>query len=143
MTVSPELTKDGLIDCRLEHVLVAVTHTILSYNWGPADPRYTIRINGLDFQVRQNLQDFLNIARAALSERPLWVDAICIDQENIAERNHQVRLMGTIYGKAQSVIVWLGCANEDLRNLFEFLSGRDPTRSHFIRKEQIQRKVQN
>lgn len=38
----------------------------------------------------------------------LWIDAICIDQANGSERNHQVQLMREIYSKAQRVIVWLG-----------------------------------
>ncbi|KAK1707138.1 heterokaryon incompatibility protein [Colletotrichum acutatum] len=38
----------------------------------------------------------------------LWVDAICIDQQESQERCHQVQLMGQIYEAARSVIVWLG-----------------------------------
>ncbi|KAF2098866.1 hypothetical protein NA57DRAFT_56504 [Rhizodiscina lignyota] len=37
-----------------------------------------------------------------------WIDAICIDQSNIAERNQQIKLMGNIYSDAVSVMVWLG-----------------------------------
>ncbi|KAJ4990452.1 heterokaryon incompatibility protein [Stagonosporopsis vannaccii] len=38
----------------------------------------------------------------------LWIDMLCIDQANNAERNHQVQLMREIYSKASRVIVWLG-----------------------------------
>ena len=41
-----------------------------------------------------------------------WIDAICIDQSNIQERNHQVQNMRTIYSEAQSVLIWLGKAEE-------------------------------
>jgi len=44
----------------------------------------------------------------------IWIDAICIDQQNIAERNHQVRFMGMIYRMAQEVFVWLGCRDQKL-----------------------------
>ena len=37
----------------------------------------------------------------------LWVDAICIDQNNFKERNHQVHQMSRIYGAADMVIAWL------------------------------------
>jgi len=40
--------------------------------------------------------------------RTLWVDAICIDQGNLTERNNQVRRMKNIYEDAEDVIVWLG-----------------------------------
>lgn len=43
------------------------------------------------------------------SVRTLWADAICIDQTNTGERNHQVRLMKNVFSSASRVIVWLGC----------------------------------
>jgi hypothetical protein len=45
-----------------------------------------------------------------------WIDAICIDQENISERNHQVNLMKYIYSQAKRVIVWLGTSREDVQD---------------------------
>ncbi|EPE27442.1 hypothetical protein GLAREA_04233 [Glarea lozoyensis ATCC 20868] len=43
----------------------------------------------------------------------LWVDALCIDQSNIAERSHQVLLMETVYKKAFAVVTWLGEEGDD------------------------------
>jgi hypothetical protein len=43
----------------------------------------------------------------------VWLDMICIHQQDIAERNHQVRQMGEFYKKAGRVITWLGQADED------------------------------
>lgn len=42
-----------------------------------------------------------------------WVDALCIDQANTAERNHQVQMMSDIYQNAALVLVWLGIECED------------------------------
>src|SRR6201999_2476979 len=42
----------------------------------------------------------------------LWVDYLCINQPNVAEKNHQVALMGQIYREASRVIVWLGPSRE-------------------------------
>ncbi|KAJ4371409.1 hypothetical protein N0V83_004626 [Neocucurbitaria cava] len=55
----------------------------------------------------------------------LWIDAICINQEQNTERSHQVSMMRDIYTGAESVIVWLGLAqtNEELA----FLLTRYPT----------------
>lgn len=39
----------------------------------------------------------------------LWVDAICINQMDIAEKSHQVALMGQIYQQCSRVQIWLGC----------------------------------
>ncbi|CAN8101750.1 unnamed protein product [Discula destructiva] len=38
----------------------------------------------------------------------VWVDAVCIDQGNVEERNEQVRMMTSIYENAEFVAVWLG-----------------------------------
>lgn len=38
----------------------------------------------------------------------LWVDALCINQQDPQEKTHQVQLMGKIYSLAESVLVWLG-----------------------------------
>lgn len=39
---------------------------------------------------------------------PIWIDAICIDQANLAECSAQVCIMGKIYRHALIVFVWLG-----------------------------------
>ena len=41
------------------------------------------------------------------SARTIWIDAICIDQNNVLERNHQVRNMVRIYAQAEHVLIWL------------------------------------
>jgi hypothetical protein len=46
--------------------------------------------------------------RRLLSMEFLWIDAICIDQNNLAERGHQVERMGRIYDCATEVLIWLG-----------------------------------
>jgi ankyrin repeat protein len=46
-------------------------------------------------------------------DRVLWIDALCINQNNDEERGQQVQQMGSIYGKAKRVIIWLGEATYD------------------------------
>ncbi|KAF2239752.1 hypothetical protein EV356DRAFT_109915 [Viridothelium virens] len=43
----------------------------------------------------------------------LWADAICINQDDLDERSHQVSMMGLIYSKAKGVIAWLGESNKE------------------------------
>jgi hypothetical protein len=51
----------------------------------------------------------------------LWIDSICIDQTNVAEKNVQVALMGEIYKGADQVVVWLGEWDENVRKAVEFI----------------------
>ncbi|OCK76902.1 HET-domain-containing protein, partial [Lepidopterella palustris CBS 459.81] len=46
-------------------------------------------------------------------ERMIWVDAICIDQDNFEEKSHQIQLMAKIYSKAIRALAWLGEAAGD------------------------------
>jgi hypothetical protein len=84
----------------------------LSYVWGPEKPQRSITINENDLNVRENLWLALYHLRLGSETRVLWIDAICIDQMNIHERNHQVTQMGMIYNLASRVIVWLGPSDE-------------------------------
>ena len=58
--------------------------------------------------VTKNLATALRYLRRPNESRHLWVDAICIDQQNLSERGEQVERMGIIYSRAQRVVVWLG-----------------------------------
>jgi hypothetical protein len=50
----------------------------------------------------------------------LWIDALCIDQTNMQERMHQVRIMSKIFGGADEVLVWLGPANKAVDDLIKW-----------------------
>ena len=89
-----------------------IPYEALSYCWGDAEPKATILVNGLPFQVGPSLAAALAHLRPDNSERDLWVDAICIDQGNTTERNSQVPKMDRVYGQASSVCVWVGEADD-------------------------------
>lgn len=87
----------------------APPYNALSYTWGLAsDPHYPILLNGRTFYVRENLWLALYGLQTSADPVVIWIDAICIDQENIPERDHQVKKMKAIYEQADQVIVWLG-----------------------------------
>ncbi|KAI4945605.1 hypothetical protein J4E91_007948 [Alternaria rosae] len=88
------------------------SYTALSYTWGPKAKPKTIQLNGLCFPVGYNLWSFLEEMRLQKRFRTFWIDAICINQESMQERNHQVQIMRRIYSNAESVSIWLGEADE-------------------------------
>jgi hypothetical protein len=94
----------------------------LSYMWGPANPLHSILIDGANFEVRENLWLALQHLRLESESRVLWIDAICINQGNIHERNHQVAQMAQIYQEATTVVVWLGAPDSSSAIAFELLS---------------------
>jgi hypothetical protein len=87
----------------------------LSYTWG--DPSSAIEVYVQDssrglatIKINANLASALKHLRLTLQTRTLWVDALCIGQMNLLERNSQVQRMYKVYSFARSVIVWLGGA---------------------------------
>lgn len=169
----------------------APPYTALSYTWGPELPTQPILLNGQTFLVRQNLWEFLRIARvgrvevlgeprqvlptyepevpttrtldvgtvcdvvkrqnlrtgrvlfeytsAALSQRWLWIDQLCINQSSHdQEKNHQVQMMGSIYRKAKLVVAWLGAADTDSECAKEMLLQYRPDTYPYDYKPEIQ-----
>jgi hypothetical protein len=108
---------------------VKYTYTALSYTWGEATPLHRIYLDGKPQEVRQNLFGFLQNARKNGLTDFLWIDALCIDQFQVQERNHQVRMMGRVYSRALKVIVWLGAVSVQVESVMEELkensSGKD------------------
>lgn len=102
----------------------------VSYTWGPPSPTRQISINGLNLSVRENLWQFLNSA-FDLRDTWLWIDQICIDQDTVKERNHQVGLMSTIFARAEWVFIWLGSEADGSNEAMKAInSGSHATRQH-------------
>lgn len=120
ITLLPSEDDEGQIACWLETASLddEPEYAALSYVWGDPDDTTEILVNDVAFSATTNLASgLLHFRRYGLglpgqedvaSLPRLWVDAICIDQQDMAERNQQVALMGDIYTKASYVLTWLG-----------------------------------
>jgi hypothetical protein len=107
----------------------------LSYTWGDPSDRCEIYVNGEPLYVTQNLARGLRVLRDKAYIKDgwkLWIDAICINQEDNGERATQVKRMREIYTKAWSPIIWLGASNDNsegaielVRTLSRSFTGRD------------------
>ncbi|KAK6855088.1 heterokaryon incompatibility protein-domain-containing protein [Apiospora arundinis] len=109
------------------HVAETVEYEALSWNWGTESRDCGIRV----LQGNNHPQRRLAISRElALAlkhlrnpdhDRILWIDALCINQADHEERNHQVQMMSRIYNCAQQVCVWLGQDNDDSTTAISFI----------------------
>ena len=79
----------------------------LSYTWGSPEQTVEIHCGPNQVHVAQNCYDALVHLRDPEILRKLWIYAICIDQNSLDERNHQVKLMDQVYSNAKRVLVWL------------------------------------
>jgi hypothetical protein len=124
-------TFDDAIHCVLNAVSLidSPTYTALSYIWGDQIDRLPLYVDGIEVSVIKNLSVVLRYIRKPDQDLFLWVDALCIDKNDVQERNNQVPLMGTLYSEAQDVIIWLGEAGfttDDLACIIAQINLRAP-----------------
>jgi hypothetical protein len=122
---------NGNIRCKVRLILLKARFqlTAVSYEWGsPHSEKHKIYINERSFEIHHNLFTLLT---SLLKLHPndgyenLWIDALCIDQQNNQEKNHQVQQMKQIYQMATNVLVWLGPAADGSDQLCDFLNDFD------------------
>lgn len=112
LVIEPGKNQDRIV-CRLKICSIHqpfLGYEALSYVWGSSKERTDTICNGKTVKITRNLGEALQRVRLADRPRFIWADAICINQEDIEERGHQVRLMGLIYRKAKCVLIWGGQA---------------------------------
>jgi hypothetical protein len=116
LVIHPDLDPESIIRCALmdRTDYDKRAYAALSYVWGDlAAPRVDIMVNGIRFPVTSNLRTALKHFRHRTRRRVLWVDAICINQDDAAEKEEQVSKMAQIYSSATYILMWTGEANND------------------------------
>lgn len=94
----------------------------VSYVWGRTTDRVVILCHGKKLKITRNLFEALKRFRRRRKTRILWADAVCINQSDLGEREHQVQSMGKVFEQAERVLVWLGLGQDlDPGALFHFI----------------------
>src|SRR5947207_2983579 len=79
----------------------------LPSEWDNDDATKIVKLDGRDFEVRWNLESALRYIGLRVREPlALWIDAICIEQRNLAEKSTQIPLMATIYTFSRATYIW-------------------------------------
>ncbi|KIW04372.1 uncharacterized protein PV09_04656 [Verruconis gallopava] len=96
----------------------------LSYVWGTEKSEVTLLCSNDNHEILGELEITKNLERALRSlrlptlPRRLWIDAVCINQKDLAERARQVGYMRSVYKHAARVVVWLGEKSQMVRRAF-------------------------
>jgi hypothetical protein len=107
----------------------APEYQALSYTWGEdSATQHLLKVlednNFSVIRIKPNLDDALRQLRQSIQPNEsqlFWIDSICINQDDILEKNTQIKKMAMIYNRADSVSVWLGCEDEDSRRAIDFI----------------------
>jgi len=128
-----ELAKNDPLRCRVSVVdfPAPTPYKALSYVWGSAEKDYSIQIvqqigggGGPHMTlpvilITESLDTALRSIRSQTEMITLWIDQICINQNDNAEKSEQVLLMGSLYQRADQVLAWLGPAENGSDELMD------------------------
>ncbi|KAH7333240.1 heterokaryon incompatibility protein-domain-containing protein [Rhexocercosporidium sp. MPI-PUGE-AT-0058] len=107
-----------------------VSFSCVSYMWGNEEATELIELSGQRFLIRKNLDTFLRTMRKpGGGYLRFWIDAVCIDQSNISERNRQLPRILSVYEDADVVACWVGEPDETSDLALGLVSDLRPT--HF------------
>jgi len=101
------------------------TFEALSYTWGDVQDTPNVYVGSdtsCTLTVVRNLETALRYLRYEDKNRTIWIDAICIDQENLKERGQQVERMCDIFRLAERVVVWIGVEAKDSTYALELMT---------------------
>ncbi|KAI7188181.1 hypothetical protein KC363_g5632 [Hortaea werneckii] len=99
------------LDCVLQHAYLfenPPSFETVSYAWGDVHACHQILVNSHSPPVSANCAQVLRRMRHPDQDRLLWIDAVCIHQDDLRERSWQVSMMADIYSSAQCNLIWLG-----------------------------------
>jgi hypothetical protein len=102
------------LKCSLHDALLpqAPYFEAISYVWGTPEKDRDIICDNRVLKITENLEAVLRRVRLPNSHRTLWADSICIDQDVLKEKGHQVALMSSIYKKANRVLIHIGSEDD-------------------------------
>lgn len=109
LTLAPRSTGDALSG-DIQHIrLGSVPYEALSYEWGAQERSHTFNLpNDRPVRITQSLHTALQDLRREDEVRVIWADGVCINQDDLHEREQQVAIMGQIYRKASRIITYIG-----------------------------------
>jgi hypothetical protein len=109
--LEPAIMYPDPLRCRFEqdtYVELEAKYEAISYTWGENERSYPLYLgNNRHVLITHNLNRVLRRLRYPEKRRRIWVDAVCIDQDNDEEKAHQIPLMVDIFRSASRVIAWL------------------------------------
>ncbi|KAK5697340.1 hypothetical protein LTR97_007477 [Elasticomyces elasticus] len=86
----------------------APAYVAISYTWGSEKSTHRICVNDSRFYVRKNCLIALQECQSNAVTAYIWIDALCINQADSAEKSRQVAMMGTIFGQAVQTYISFG-----------------------------------
>lgn len=117
---------NDILRCTLKHAFLDASpspvYETISYVCGNPNEKATIILHGSETQVLATSEAALRCMRLRQKRRVIWIDSICIDQNNLLERGHQVGMMYSIYSQTSHNLIWLGADDGTMPNVMNSMA---------------------
>jgi hypothetical protein len=116
LEIEPLSHASNILSCRCIHVSLddrSQKYVAVSYTWGSEQKPCQLLVNGRILNITQSVHDIFQSKIMAAPGTRLWIDAVCINQDDLDEKATQVGVMRDVYSNAESTRVWLGPRSED------------------------------
>jgi hypothetical protein len=116
--IIPARRSTDILSCIMKTVPVDFKpeYTAVSYAWGSTERTQPMLLNGRLVNITVNLETalrhFRSFIRIPYTAAPLWIDALCINQDDNVEKSTEIQRMLSIYRGAIGVLAWLGPSDE-------------------------------
>ncbi|KAL9109906.1 MAG: hypothetical protein Q9227_005429 [Pyrenula ochraceoflavens] len=123
LQLEPSDDRDAPIRCRLIQSTLSQKpdFEVLSYDSGGTSNDILVLLNDSDFAITANLWLALRQVRMESEIRLLWVDAICIEQSKVSEKNAQLNIVRDIFSTAQQLLAWVGNEKDNSHLIFKHI----------------------
>lgn len=103
-------------------ITTEVQYDAISYKWASWRHRAAIECDGSRIVVTKDVENMLRRLRRPAAFRRLWIDSICINQDDETEKSQQIARMTDIYRNAFSTFIWLGEEDKTTSSAFSLLN---------------------
>lgn len=145
VTVRRDDEAPALLELNMYQRTAAPEYDAVSYSWGDDMSTTPVMCNGVPLHMRTNLfraLPFLRDFRPEPRTRPLWIDAICLNQDDPHEKAIHVPRMNEVYENASRTLIWLGEAGDNSDLAMDSIEGltqklltvKDPNSSGILQR---------
>lgn len=102
-------------------------YTAISYCWGPQTEAARLKFSDghHSLPLSQTLSDLFTSLQKRSAKFTVWIDALCINQEDLEEKVSQVRRIGAVFSSVREVLLWLGGSDEISREAFRIMQSKE------------------
>lgn len=88
------------------------SYETISYAWGDCNKISVVWLDEIALSVPASAEAAVRRMQDRHTVRTVWIDSICINQNDLGEKSDQIKIMGDVYACSICNLIWLGESDE-------------------------------